>query len=94
MRKMTYVRLWAVLLMAVLLPQAITAKVVMNFKEIVTGSEKVADMDGDGFDEIGTGSAVLDHDGTVLWTSGFGHGDALHLVGIYIRGGKKLYIRK
>ena len=39
----------------------------------------VADMDGDGFDEIGTGSAVLDHDGTVLWTSGFGHGDALHL---------------
>ena len=36
----------------------------------------VDDLDGDGFDEIGTGSAVLDHDGTVLWTSGFGHGDA------------------
>lgn len=39
----------------------------------------VDDMDGDGYDEIGTGSAVLDHDGTVLWTSGFGHGDAHHL---------------
>ena len=39
----------------------------------------VDDLDGDGFDEIGTGSAVLDHDGTVLWTSGFGHGDAHHL---------------
>lgn len=39
----------------------------------------VADMDGDGFDEIGVGSATLDHDGSVLWTSGFGHGDAHHL---------------
>ena len=39
----------------------------------------VADMDGDGCDEIGTGSAVLNNDGTVLWTSGFGHGDAHHL---------------
>ena len=39
----------------------------------------VADFDGDGFDEIGTGPAALDHDGTVLWTSGFGHGDAHHL---------------
>lgn len=39
----------------------------------------VADVDGDGFDEIGTGPAVLDHDGTVLWSSGFGHGDALHI---------------
>ena len=39
----------------------------------------VDDMDGDGYDEIGTGPAVLDHDGTVLWTSGFGHGDAHHL---------------
>lgn len=39
----------------------------------------VADVDGDGCDEIGTGPAVLDHNGTVLWTSGLGHGDALHL---------------
>ena len=39
----------------------------------------VDDFDGDGFDEIGTGPAALDHDGSVLWTSGFGHGDAHHL---------------
>ena len=39
----------------------------------------VDDFDGDGYDEIGTGPAALDHDGTVLWTSGFGHGDAHHL---------------
>lgn len=39
----------------------------------------VADVDGDGCDEIGTGPSVLDNDGTVLWTSGFGHGDAHHL---------------
>lgn len=39
-----------------------------------------ADVDGDGFDEIVAGSAVLDHDGaTVLWRSGEGHGDALHI---------------
>lgn len=39
----------------------------------------VADVDGDGCDEIGTGPAMLDHDGTILWSSGMGHGDALHL---------------
>ncbi|MBQ3630180.1 MAG: chitobiase/beta-hexosaminidase C-terminal domain-containing protein [Prevotella sp.] len=39
----------------------------------------VGDMDGDGNDEIGTGPAVLDNDGSILWTSGFGHGDAHHL---------------
>lgn len=39
-----------------------------------------ADVDGDGFDEIVAGSAVLDHDGVnVLWRSGEGHGDALHI---------------
>lgn len=39
----------------------------------------VDDFDGDGFDEIGTGPAALDNDGTILWTSMFGHGDAHHL---------------
>lgn len=39
----------------------------------------VADMDGDGKDEIGTGPAVLDNDGTILWSSGYGHGDAHHI---------------
>ncbi len=39
----------------------------------------VADVDNDGFDEIVYGSAVLDNDGTVLTSSGRGHGDALHV---------------
>lgn len=39
----------------------------------------VGDVDGDGCDEIVYGSACLDHDGTVLYRTGAGHGDALHL---------------
>jgi len=39
----------------------------------------VADVDGDGFDEIIYGSAVIDHDGTLLYRTGFGHGDAMHI---------------
>lgn len=39
----------------------------------------VGDMDGDGFDEIMVGAAALDHDGTLLWRTGLGHGDATHL---------------
>lgn len=39
----------------------------------------VGDFDGDGKDEIGVGAAALDHDGTLFWRSGYGHGDALHL---------------
>ncbi len=39
----------------------------------------VGDVDGDGCDEIVYGSACLDHDGTVLYRTGGGHGDALHL---------------
>lgn len=39
----------------------------------------VADVDRDGKDEILCGSLALDHDLTVLWCSGRGHGDALHL---------------
>lgn len=38
-----------------------------------------ADVDADGFDEITYGAAALDHDGTVLYNTGWGHGDALHL---------------
>lgn len=38
-----------------------------------------ADVDGDGFDEIVVGSGVMDHDGSSLWRSGEGHGDALHV---------------
>jgi hypothetical protein len=42
-------------------------------------SLSVGDVDGDGCDEIVYGSACIDHDGTVLYRTGFGHGDALHL---------------
>ena len=39
----------------------------------------VGDVDGDGKDELISGSLALDDDLTVLWCSGRGHGDALHL---------------
>lgn len=39
----------------------------------------VADVDGDGFDEITYGACAIDHDGTCLYTTGLGHGDMLHL---------------
>ena len=39
----------------------------------------VADVDGDGRDEILCGSLALDDDLSPLWCSGRGHGDALHL---------------
>ena len=40
---------------------------------------EAGDIDGDGFDEIIFGSLAWDHDGTVLWCSFAGHGDAMHL---------------
>ena len=39
----------------------------------------VADADGDGRDEIIWGSAALDDDGKLLYATGFGHGDAIHV---------------
>ena len=39
----------------------------------------VGDVDGDGKDEIIWGSAALDNDGKLLYGTGFGHGDAIHL---------------
>lgn len=39
----------------------------------------VADVDGDGRDEIVFGSMVVDHDGTGLYSTGRGHGDAMHV---------------
>ena len=39
----------------------------------------IGDVDGDGCDEVVWGSAALDNDGTVLYGTGFGHGDALHM---------------
>jgi len=39
----------------------------------------VADVDGDGADEITYGSAAIDNDGALLYSTGMGHGDAIHL---------------
>lgn len=39
----------------------------------------VADVDDDGYDEIVYGSAIIDHNGKGLYTTGMGHGDALHV---------------
>jgi rhamnogalacturonan endolyase len=39
----------------------------------------VADVDADGRDEIVYGSMVVDDNGTGMWSSGRGHGDALHV---------------
>lgn len=40
---------------------------------------RVADVDGDGFDEITYGACAIDHDGKGLYNTRFGHGDAMHL---------------
>ena len=39
----------------------------------------VADLDGDGLDEVMYGSCAWDNDGTGLWSTGLGHGDANHV---------------
>jgi len=39
----------------------------------------VGDLDGDGHDEIQYGAMAIDHDGTGLYPTGYGHGDAGHL---------------
>lgn len=41
---------------------------------------RVADVDGDGADEIIYGQMAIDHDGTGLYTTGMYHGDAIHLI--------------
>jgi len=39
----------------------------------------VGDVDGDGKDEIVYGACAIDHDGTGLYSTGWGHGDAMHM---------------
>lgn len=39
----------------------------------------VADVDGDGKDEIVYGAMCIDDNGEGLWNTGYGHGDALHV---------------
>jgi fibronectin-binding autotransporter adhesin len=42
-------------------------------------SLSIGDLDADGRDEISYGACAIDDDGTGLWSSGLGHGDATHL---------------
>ena len=42
-------------------------------------SMNIADLDGDGLDEVMYGSMAIDHDGIGLWTTKLGHGDANHV---------------
>ncbi|OMI28535.1 rhamnogalacturonan lyase [Bacillus haynesii] len=42
-------------------------------------SLSIADVDDDGKDEIVYGAMAVDHDGTGLYTTGLGHGDAMHV---------------
>ena len=51
----------------------------------------IADVDGDGCDEILWGAAALDHDGSLLYATGYGHGDAIH-VGKMIADSADLYV--
>lgn len=41
---------------------------------------RVADVDGDGKDEITYGAMAVDDDGSGLYNTGMGHGDAIHLM--------------
>lgn len=54
-------------------------------------SMRVADLDGDGKDEILYGSAAIDHDGNELWCNGNGHGDILS-VGKFVQNASGLQI--
>ena len=45
-------------------------------------SIKVADIDGDGFDEILNGAIAIDHDGRTMWSTGLGHGDRFYVTDV------------
>ncbi|MCH5212098.1 MAG: hypothetical protein J1G06_03715 [Oscillospiraceae bacterium] len=38
-----------------------------------------ADVDYDGYDEVIYGNLVLDHDGTIMYSTGLGYGDSMHV---------------
>lgn len=49
---------------------------------------RVGDVDGDGCDEIIYGSCTINNDGTGLYSTGMGHGDAIHLTAFDSSSGK------
>ncbi|MBP2479646.1 hypothetical protein JOF53_008518 [Crossiella equi] len=52
----------------------------------------VSDVDGDGRDEIIYGSATIDDNGALMYRTGFGHGDALHVSDLVpIRPGQEVF---
>lgn len=52
---------------------------------------RTADVDGDGRDEIIYGQMAVDHDGKGLYTTGMGHGDAMHVTA-FIPSDDRLYV--
>ena len=42
----------------------------------------VADLDGDGRDEVLYGSIAVDHDGRLMWSTGLGHGDRFYVTDV------------
>lgn len=42
----------------------------------------VADVDGDGCDEILNGSIAIDNDGRIIWSTGLGHGDRFYVTDV------------
>lgn len=52
---------------------------------------RVADVDGDGCDEIVYGACCIDHDGTGLYNTGWKHGDAMH-IGAMVPGSDELQV--
>ena len=62
-------------------PKAPTGKASGSRTMFANGNHNLtlADVDGDGCDEIIWGSAALDQDGTLLYATGYGHGDAIHM---------------
>ncbi len=51
----------------------------LAYKGMGNHNLSIADVDGDGCDEIIYGAAAIDHDGHGLYSTGRGHGDALHV---------------
>jgi rhamnogalacturonan endolyase len=59
--------------------QGINNNINSNYIGQGTHALSVADLDGDGKDEIVYGASAIDDDGRPMWSTGLGHGDALHV---------------